>query len=245
MAAISAVSSIKDPRAQLTMRTPGFIWSNCSFPNSGVPSACPGVCKLIKSDRVSKASISTNSTPSNFALSCVMKGSYPKIFIWKARALSATLEPILPNPMIPSVFSKSSTPMNSFGAHFLFFNAKLACGMFRERAIIKAIVCSAVVIILPSGAFMTMIPFLPAAAKSILSTPTPALPITLRLSAISIISATTLVALRTIKPSYSGMMAISSSLDNPVFTSTSMPDSFFRISTPEAERLSETKTFIC
>ena len=60
------------------------------------------------------------------------------------------------------------------------------------------IVCSAVDIVFPAGAFITMMPFLEAALTSTLSRPTPALPITLSLSAFEMISEVTFVPLLTI-----------------------------------------------
>ena len=53
-------------------------------------------------------------------------------------------------------------------------------GLRIERAseMSKAIVCSAVVIVLPSGAFITTMPRIVAAFTSMLSTPTPARPMT-------------------------------------------------------------------
>ena len=61
--------------------------------------------------------------------------------------------------------------------------------------------CSAVVIELPKGVFITTMPLAEAAAMSTLSTPIPARPITRRLSARAISSAVTLVAERMASPS--------------------------------------------
>src|SRR5659263_678740 len=57
-----------------------------------------------------------------------------------------------------------------FLSHFLLFNDAFACGMFLDIAIIMAIVCSAAEMVLPSGAFTTIIPFSMAALTLILST---------------------------------------------------------------------------
>ena len=76
-----------------------------------------------------------------------------------------------------------------------------AGAILRERERIRHIVCSAVEIVLPPGVFITIIPFLVAAATSTLSRPTPARPITLSLSAQAIRSAVTFVSLRTISAS--------------------------------------------
>ena len=86
-----------------------------------------------------------------------------------------------------------------------------------------AIACSAVVIELPKGVFITTIPLSEAALISTLSTPIPARPITLKLLAFANISAFGLVADLTANPSYFAIQFFSSSCDNPVITSTSIP----------------------
>ncbi len=63
------------------------------------------------------------------------------------------------------------------------------------------IACSAVVIELPNGVFITMMPLAVAAGMSTLSTPMPARPITLRFFAFSRIFGVTLVAERIARPS--------------------------------------------
>ena len=60
--------------------------------------------------------------------------------------------------------------------------------------------CSAVVIELPKGVFITTMPRPVAAARSTLSTPMPARPITCKFEAAERMSAVTLVADRTAKP---------------------------------------------
>ena len=61
--------------------------------------------------------------------------------------------------------------------------------------------CSAVVTALPKGVFITTIPAALAASTSMLSTPIPARPMTLRLVAAKINSLVILLAERTAKPS--------------------------------------------
>ena len=61
--------------------------------------------------------------------------------------------------------------------------------------------CSAVVMELPKGVFMTMMPLAVAAFTSMLSTPMPARPTTLSLLAAAITFSVTLVAERTARPS--------------------------------------------
>ena len=116
--------------------------------------------------------------------------------------------------------------------------------MLRERAMIIAIVCSAAVIMLPSGVFITTIPFLLAAGTSTLSRPMPARPITFRLWAASTISAVTLVALLMTRELYWPIM-----LSNPfgvrsVITSTSISGVSSNIFTPTSDRGSLTRTFM-
>src|SRR5437868_1086700 len=103
------------------------------------------------------------------------------------------------------------------------FRLLLACGIERASEMSNAIVCSAVVIVLPSGAFITTMPRIVAAETSILSTPTPARPITRRLLVESSRSAVTLVSLRTISPSLSASASRNSAGANPVRFSTTKP----------------------
>src|SRR5690625_4926433 len=97
-----------------------------------------------------------------------------------------------------------------------------ACGILRANDISIAIVCSAAEFVLPSGAFTTTIPFSVAASRSILSTPTPARPITFKLCPFSITSRVTCVWLLTNKPSYSPILFTNSAADKPVSTTTSI-----------------------
>src|SRR5256885_13117182 len=99
----------------------------------------------------------------------------------------------------------------------------LACGIDRASEMSKAIVCSAVVIVLPSGAFITTMPRIVAAETSILSTPTPARPITRRALAESSRSPVTCVSLRTISPSQSRKASHSWDGASPVRLSTMKP----------------------
>jgi hypothetical protein len=101
-----------------------------------------------------------------------------------------------------------------------------ACGISRASAKSIAIACSAVVIELPKGVFITTIPRADAAGTSIVSTPIPARPMTFsRGKAASIAAAPTLVELRTARPSYFPMTAANSSGDSPGLSSISIPRS--------------------
>ena len=96
-------------------------------------------------------------------------------------ARSATIAPMLPQPMTPSVLAVSSTPMKRFFSHLPAWVEASACGIWRASANIIAMACSAVVIELPNGVFITITPRAVAAGTSTLSTPMPARPITFRL----------------------------------------------------------------
>ncbi len=82
--------------------------------------------------------------------------------------------------MTPSVLLVISTPMKRFFSHLPACVEASACGIWRASASISVIACSAVVIELPNGVFITMMPLAVAAGMSTLSTPMPARPITLR-----------------------------------------------------------------
>ena len=179
----------------------------------------------MKSARLSSVSRSTFSTPISTARSSVRKGSKPITFILRPCARDATIEPIFPAPISPSVLPVTSTPMKSLLGHSPAWVRRSAAGIWRASAMIIAIACSAVVIELPNGVFMTTTPLPLAYGISTLSTPMPARPITLRLVAASRISGVTLVEERIARPSYSLMTAFSSSGVMPVFTSTSQPRS--------------------
>ena len=112
------------------------------------------------------------------------------------RARWATSWPMRPNPRMPSVFSYSSTPENFERSHLPDVSDTYAWGTLRASASSSAIVCSAAVTTFDSGALATTIPRLVAASTSTLSTPTPARPITRRLTARSISSAVIFVAER-------------------------------------------------
>jgi hypothetical protein len=82
----------------------------------------------------------------------------------------------------------------------------LASGIWRASANISAMACSAVVIELPNGVFITTTPLAEAAGISTLSTPMPARPMTFRLVAAARIALVTLVEERMARPSYSPMI---------------------------------------
>ena len=91
--------------------------------------------------------------------------------------------------------------MKRFFSHFPALVEALASGIWRARANIIAMACSAVVMALPKGVFITTTPRAVAVVTSTLSTPMPARPTTFRRGAASSNSRVTLVALRTARPS--------------------------------------------
>ena len=94
-----------------------------------------------------------------------------------------------------------SMPMKRDFSHLPAWVEASAAGIWRAQANIMAMACSAVVIELPKGVFITTMPLAEAAGMSTLSTPMPARPITRRLPALAIRSAVTLVAERMARPS--------------------------------------------
>ena len=73
--------------------------------------------------------------------------------------------------------------------------------VLRATANMRAMVCSAAETTLEVGALQTMMPRSVAASESMLSTPTPARPMTLSFAPASITSRVTVVAERTMSPS--------------------------------------------
>ncbi len=156
-------------------------------------------------------------------------------------ARSATIVPILPQPIRPSVLPVSSTPMKRDFSHLPAWVDMSAAGIWRAVANSMAMACSAVVMVLPWGVFITTTPRAVAAGMSTLSTPMPARPITLRFSAAASRSAVTLVADRMARPSYWPMIAFCSSGERPGLKSTSTPRSR-KISIARSDSLSEIRT---
>ena len=195
----------------------------------------------MKSALANRVSRSAFSTPISMARSGVRNGSNATTFIFRPKARLATILPILPAPIKPRVLPVSSTPMKSFLGHLPACVCAFASGIWRASANISATACSAVVIELPKGVFITTTPFAEAAGISTLSTPMPARPITFKLVAASMISCVALVELLMARPSYCPMIAFSSSGVLPVITSTSQPRSA-KIMTAFGSILSEIST---
>ena len=189
------------PRAQLTRRTPFFILRSSGIEIMPRVSFVSGICTVIKSAAAKISSSVPTVTPSAFARSSLMYGSYAMMFISKASARFATPLPMRPMPMTPSVLPRSSTPTNDLRSHAPACIVASAAGILRASESIIAIVCSVAAIVLPPGELMTMIPRSVAAFTSMLSTPTPARPMILSLSARASTSADTFDAERTMRAS--------------------------------------------
>merc|ERR1712202_64780 len=84
--------------------------------------------------------------------------------------------------------------MKAFLSHLPAFIEILAAGTFLAMQQISVQVCSAALSVFPPGVFITTTPHLVAAFRSKLSTPVPALPITLKLGHFSMMSAVIFVA---------------------------------------------------
>ncbi len=108
---------------------------------------------------------------------------------------------MLPIPTTPSVLPASSCPWNRFFSHLPALTLAVAAATWRESPRIMASASSATVTDDPPGVFITTTPRRVAAARSTLSTPTPARPITLSRGAFSRSRPVTFVALRTARPS--------------------------------------------
>ena len=171
------------------MRTPFFVLASAAASRMFLVLSVSGVCSVMKSARLSRSSSSTFSTPMSLARSGDRNGSKAITFMRRPSARSATIEPILPQPITPSVLPVISTPMKRFFSHLPAWVEASACGISRASASISAMACSAVVIELPNGVFITMMPLAVAAGMSTLSTPMPARPITFSFVAFSMILA--------------------------------------------------------
>jgi len=68
------------------------------------------------------------------------------------------MEPILPAPISPSTLPVISTPMKRFFSHLPAWVEALAAGSSRASANISEMACSAVVMELPNGVFITITP---------------------------------------------------------------------------------------
>ena len=159
----------------------------------------------------------------------------------KPSARRATSEPIRPRPRMPRTLPKSSTPWSRLFSQRPALSVRSAAGRRRAIARRSPRVCSATAVVFPPGVFMTITPRSVAASTSIESTPAPARPMTSRRRPASITARVTLVALRTMSPSYSPTRPASSRSPSEPATSTSRP-CLRSASTPMVCRPSVTRT---
>ena len=114
--------------------------------------------------------------------------------------------------------------------------------MLRLMASISAIVCSAVLMVLPAGVFITTIPARVAECLSMLSVPTPARTTALSRVLPSSTSGVSFTPLRQMAPSNSLRASLSSAPLRPVRTSWVNPGAAFKRSRPSWANLSRTMT---
>ncbi len=224
-AARSAASSTIPPRAQLTTSTPSRHLASVRSSRRPRVASLSGVWNVSTSLSAKSVSRSTSPMPSRSAASSESMGSNPSVRIPKPCILRATSRPTFPTPTTPSVLPSSSVPEKLLRSHAPPLSEADACGICRATASSIAHVCSAVEIVLPSGALRTSTPLRVAASRSTLSTPTPARPITFRLGAASRRPAVIVVPLRMIQPSARAASAFSSSSVFFRCVSTSIPAS--------------------
>ena len=115
-----------------------------------------------------------------------MKGSYPATFMPSANALFATMPPMAPSPIIPSVFPNNSSPSKldfpfsticttSSSLPFCPCTQFIPCTIFLDEIINDAIASSFTAFALAPGVLNTTIPLSVHLSTGILLTPTPAL----------------------------------------------------------------------
>ena len=146
-----------------------------------------------------------------------------------------------PKPITPRVLPNSSRPSNSFFNHLPAFIEASARGSSRTRLNIKLRVSSATATVVANGEFTTVTWCAFAAARSMLSTPTPALPTTFKWGAAANTDSVTLVRPRTIRASYCPTTFKRSSALIPDWSVTSAADR--KISFPFSSNPSVNSTF--
>ena len=132
---------------------------------------------------------------------------------------------MLPQPIRPSVLPVTSTPMKRFFSHLPAWVEALASGSWRASANISAMACSAVVIELPNGRVHHHDALRRGGGDVDIVDADPGAADDLEVGRGVEDPCVTLVAERIARPSYSPMIAFSSSGVWPVLTSTSMPRS--------------------
>ena len=107
-----ASSSMIPPRLQLTMRNVGLASANCSVPIIPMVSGVFGMWMVMKSDCSITSFRLASCTPSCWARIGVTYGSKATSLTPKPASRWATRVPIRPSPMMPTVLSNSSVPVN-------------------------------------------------------------------------------------------------------------------------------------
>ena len=144
-----------------------------------------------------------SSTPSCAARARFAYGSYAMIVVSNAASRWANNCPMWPNPTMPMVFPKISTPVNSDRFQVCCRRVASAAGIWRAVVSSREIACSQAEWMFEVGALATMTPRSVAVAISTLSNPTPARPTIFRWGAASRTSRSTVVAERTRRASAS------------------------------------------
>mmetsp|Transcript_11045 Transcript_11045/g.36670 ORF Transcript_11045/g.36670 Transcript_11045/m.36670 type:complete len:410 (+) Transcript_11045:598-1827(+) len=242
-AASRSGSLMMPPRAQLTMRAPGFMVAMDALLIMSRVSSSSGTWMVRTSARRMHSAAETGSMSSFCDASGGKKGSYPIALMPKACMRVTTSRPTRPRPSTPRVLPESSIPMYCLRSHLPCFIEPSPCATLRASDAMSAHVCSAAEMVLPPGVFITIMPRLVAALQSMLSTPVPARPMTVILLAASMMSAVTLVPDRTIRPSYSPMIFLSSAGDSLDLQSTCTP-AFVKMSMHTCSIGSEMRTFL-
>ena len=112
-----------------------------------------------------------------------------------ANATAATPCEILPKPISPNLLPLNSVPLSNFFSHNPSLSPRSPLGICLQDARRWPMVSSTTLLVEACGVLQTTIPDFVAACKSILSTPTPALPMNFRLEDFSITSEFNFVAL--------------------------------------------------
>jgi len=154
-AAATASRSTISPREQLTRIAVGFSVASAFASMRSRVCGVSGVWSEMTSDSRSTVSRSTSVTPAARAALSVAYGSLAMTRISNAAARRATRLPTRPIPTSPSVFPRSSRPMNALRVHSprrTLWSASTTC---RMSASARVSACSAAAVTFPSGAFTT------------------------------------------------------------------------------------------
>src|SRR6185312_14958728 len=203
-ASASAVSSTMPPREVLIRIASRFISASRRASRRRRVSSVSGRCSETTSDSCSRSSSGRGAVccSAHAAESGAIALSKPSTCMPSRWASSATRRPILPKPTTPSVLPESSRPCDSAArGHWPAATAVLAPKTRRRSTNATPITYSATERALAPVAGMTSIRRAAQADRSMLSSPTPSRPTTLRRGAAASRAAFTCVRLRTINAS--------------------------------------------